>query len=152
MSPVLRTFDPARRAVLTTDASNLAVAAILTQQDDSDEGLQHPASVAYECRRSSRLTTSPRPHSAEELAVDTFFDPIVRQACRSAWHIVETSRATPGGTFLVLCSLLYRWGQGKLEADRLCIPAGGGLPRLFSRQHAWSTRWRSRRWASSGRT
>ena len=33
-APVLRTFDPARRAVLTTDASNVAVAAILTQPDD----------------------------------------------------------------------------------------------------------------------
>ena len=33
-APVLRTFDPQRRAVLTTDASGLAVAAILTQPDD----------------------------------------------------------------------------------------------------------------------
>ncbi len=44
---MLRTFDPNRRAVLTTDASNVAVAAILTQQDD--EGLQHP--IAYESRK-----------------------------------------------------------------------------------------------------
>ena len=33
-APVLCTFDPAHRAVLTTDASNVAVAAILTQPDD----------------------------------------------------------------------------------------------------------------------
>ncbi len=33
-APVLRTFDPARRALLTTDASNVAVAAILTQPDN----------------------------------------------------------------------------------------------------------------------
>ena len=33
-APVLRNFDPAQRAVLTTDASNVAVAAILTQPDD----------------------------------------------------------------------------------------------------------------------
>ncbi len=46
-APVLRTFDPARRTVLTTDASNVAVAAILTQPDD--EGHQHP--VAYESRK-----------------------------------------------------------------------------------------------------
>ena len=32
-APVLRTFDPARRAVLTTDASNIAIAAVLTQPD-----------------------------------------------------------------------------------------------------------------------
>ena len=38
-APVLRTFDPTRRAVLTTDASNIAVAAILTQPDD--DGQQH---------------------------------------------------------------------------------------------------------------
>ena len=36
-SPVLRTFDPSRRAVLTTDASGLAVAAILTQPDDEGQ-------------------------------------------------------------------------------------------------------------------
>ena len=36
-APVLRTFDPARRAVLTADASGIAVAAILTHPDD-----QHP--------------------------------------------------------------------------------------------------------------
>ncbi len=42
-APVLCTFDQARRAVLTMDASNVAVAAILTQPDD--EGHQHP--VAY---------------------------------------------------------------------------------------------------------
>ena len=46
-APVLSTFDPSRRAVLTTDASSVAVAAILTQQDD--EGRQHP--VAYESRK-----------------------------------------------------------------------------------------------------
>ena len=49
-APVLRTFDPGRRADLTTDASNIAVAAILTLPDD--EGHQHP--VTYE---SSKLTT-----------------------------------------------------------------------------------------------
>ena len=46
-APVLRAFDPRRRAVLATDASSLAVAAILTQPDD--EGHQH--SVAYESRK-----------------------------------------------------------------------------------------------------
>jgi hypothetical protein len=39
-APVLCTFDQTRRAVLTTDASNIAVAAILTQP--ADEGHQHP--------------------------------------------------------------------------------------------------------------
>ena len=46
-APVLRTSDPTRRAVLTMEASNIAVAAILTQPDD--EGHQHP--VAYESRK-----------------------------------------------------------------------------------------------------
>lgn len=45
-APLLRTFDLARCAVLITDASNVAVAVILTQADD--EGRQHPASVAYQ--------------------------------------------------------------------------------------------------------
>ena len=45
-APVLRTFDPSRRSVLTTDASETAISAILTQPD---EGHHHP--VAYESRK-----------------------------------------------------------------------------------------------------
>ena len=59
-APVLRTFDPTRRAVLTTDASGIAVAAILTQPDD--EGHQHP--IAYESRK---LTTTERAYPAHTL-------------------------------------------------------------------------------------
>ena len=55
-APVLRTFDPARRAVLTTDASNIAVAAIMTQPND--EGRQHP--VAYESRKLPALPAGRR--------------------------------------------------------------------------------------------
>ena len=39
--------------------------------------------------------------------------------------IVDTSSTSKGGTFLVLCGLLNRRGQGSV--DRLCVPAGGGL-------------------------
>ena len=68
-----------------------------------------------------------------ELAVDAFFGPIVRGAAatfgkpvdRHGAAIPDPSRTPPGGTFLVRCGLLYRRGQG--AADRLCIPAGGGL-------------------------
>ena len=73
-----------------------------------------------------------------ELAVDAFFGPIVRGAAATfgkavdlhGTAILDASRAPPGGAFLVLCCLLYRWGQG--AADRLCIPrrgsAGTGAP------------------------
>ena len=64
-APVLRTFDPARRAVLTTDASNVAVAAILTQPDDS--GHQHP--VAYESRKLTAAERNYPAHVLELLAV-----------------------------------------------------------------------------------
>ena len=64
-APVLRTFDPARRAVLTTDASNVAVAAILTQPDD--EGHQHP--VAYESRKLTATERNYPAHVLELLAV-----------------------------------------------------------------------------------
>ena len=64
-APVLRTFDPSRRAVLTTDASGLTVAAILTQPDD--EGRQHP--VAYESRK---LTVAERNYLAHVLALRVF--------------------------------------------------------------------------------
>ena len=59
-APVPRTFDPARRAVLTTDASDVAVAPILTQPDE--EGSRHP--VAYE---SSKPTAAERNYLAHEL-------------------------------------------------------------------------------------
>lgn len=64
---MLRTFDPARRAVpvLTTDASNIAVAAILTQPDD--DGLQHP--VAYESRKLTAAERNYPAHVLELLAV-----------------------------------------------------------------------------------
>ena len=69
----------------------------------------------------------------QELAVDAIFGPIMRGAAgtlgrpvdRHGAAVLKASRAPPGGTFLVLCGLLYRLGQG--EADRLCIPAGGGV-------------------------
>jgi hypothetical protein len=68
-----------------------------------------------------------------ELAADAFFGPIGRGAAATLGQLVDrhgtallgTSRTVPGGSFLVRCGLLYRRGQG--EADRLCIPAGGGL-------------------------
>ena len=65
---VLHTIDPRWRAVLTTDASGLAVVAILTQPDN--EGHQHL--VACESRK---LTTEERNHPdhiPESLAVAHF--------------------------------------------------------------------------------
>jgi hypothetical protein len=65
-TPVLHTFDPARRAVLTTDASNVAVAAILTQPDD--EVYQgHP--VAYKSRKLTAAEQNYPAHVLELLAV-----------------------------------------------------------------------------------
>jgi hypothetical protein len=62
---VLHTFDPSRRAVLTTDANSVAVAAILTQPDD--EGLQHP--IAYESRKLTAAKRNYPAHVLELLAV-----------------------------------------------------------------------------------
>ena len=70
---------------------------------------------------------------SKELADDTLFGPIMRGAAEALGTLVDRHgtplvdrKTTPrGGTFLVRCGLLYRRGQG--EADRLCIPAGGGL-------------------------
>ena len=65
--------------------------------------------------------------------MDAFFGPILRGAAatfgrpvdRHGAAISDPSHTPSGGTFLVRCGLLYRRGQG--AADRLCIPAGGGL-------------------------
>ncbi len=62
---MLRTLDPHRRAVLTTDASGIAGAAILTQPDD--EGRQHP--VAYESRKLTAAERNNPAHVLELLAV-----------------------------------------------------------------------------------
>jgi hypothetical protein len=66
---VLRTFDPARRAVLTTDASNVAVAAILTQPDD--EGHQRrlvPGVMRYLVRWRGHTSADDEWLRVEELA------------------------------------------------------------------------------------
>ncbi len=119
------------------------------------EGTTTPVSEAYYVRRaqaggceeagdraglspqvSSEVQTtssSRRRSSRPELTVDELFGPIVRGAAaamaklvdRLGTPTVEPARAPRGGTFLVRCGLLYHSGQG--EADRLCIPAGGGL-------------------------
>jgi hypothetical protein len=68
-----------------------------------------------------------------ELTADAFFGPIVRGAAatlgrpvdRHGVAILDASRSPPGGVVLVRCGLLYRRGPG--SADRLCVPAGGGL-------------------------
>ena len=66
-APVLRTFDPTRHTVLTTDASIIAVAAILTQLDDDGPGHQHP--VAYESRKLTVAEWNYPAHVLELLAV-----------------------------------------------------------------------------------
>ena len=64
-APVLRTFDSRRRSVLTTDASEMAISAVLTQPDD--DGIHHP--VAYESRKLSAAEQAYPAHVLELLAV-----------------------------------------------------------------------------------
>ena len=64
-APVLRVWDPARPTRLITDASELAVSAILEQPVDA--GAWHP--VAYEPRRQTALERAYPPHLFELLAV-----------------------------------------------------------------------------------
>ena len=70
---------------------------------------------------------------SRETPVDPFFGPIFKGAAATVGGPVDrhgrpvagsTSRPA-GGTFIIRCGLLYRRGQG--EADRLCVPDGGGL-------------------------
>ncbi len=63
-SPLLRTLDPIRRAALTTDASGLAVAAILTQPDDSSTWPSSSRCWSYESRK---LTAAERNYPADVL-------------------------------------------------------------------------------------
>ncbi len=70
---------------------------------------------------------------AAELAVDSFFGPIMRGAVAALGRlvdchgtpIVDLASVQQDWSFLVRCGLLYHCGQG--EADRLCIPACDGL-------------------------
>ena len=69
----------------------------------------------------------------QEMPTDPFFGPIFQGAaatvggavdCRGRPVTAATARPA-GGAFIIRCGLLYRRGQG--EADRLCVPDGGGL-------------------------
>ncbi len=62
---MLRTFASARRSVVTTDTSEVAVSAVLTQPDD--EGHHHP--VAYESRKLTVAEQAYPSHVLELLAV-----------------------------------------------------------------------------------
>ena len=64
-APVLRVWDPARPTRLITDASELAVSAILEQPDDA--GAFHP--VAFESRKLTQPERAYPPHLLELLAV-----------------------------------------------------------------------------------
>jgi hypothetical protein len=64
-APVLCTFDSRRRSVLTTDASAVAISAVLTQPDD--DGVHHP--VAYESRKLTLTEQAYPAHVLELLAV-----------------------------------------------------------------------------------
>ena len=62
---MLRTFDSRRRSVLTTDASEWAISAILTQPDDTE--VHHP--VAYESRKLTEAEQAYPAYVLELLAV-----------------------------------------------------------------------------------
>ena len=64
-APLLRVWDPARPTRLLTDASELAVSAILEQPDDAGEF--HP--VAFESRKLTSPERSYPPHLMELLSV-----------------------------------------------------------------------------------
>ena len=65
-APVLHTFDPAsRRAMLTMDASETAISALLTQPND--KGQHH--SVAYKSRKFTAAEQAYLPHVLELVAV-----------------------------------------------------------------------------------
>ena len=58
-APVLRTFDPGRRAVLTTDASEMVISAVLTQSDMTGSTIQSPMRAASS-RRPSKISSTAR--------------------------------------------------------------------------------------------
>ena len=64
-APVLRTFDSGRRSVVTTDANEVTISAVLTQPDD--DGHYHPAS--YQSRKLTAAEQAYPPHVLELLAV-----------------------------------------------------------------------------------
>ena len=116
-APVLRTFDPTRRAVLTTDASNVAVAAILTQPDD--EGHQHP--VAYESRKLTAAERNYPAHVLELLAVV--------HALRAFRHYLLGGGAPRQGACLSDFDLrtdnqAITWLKTNLHLITRCMPAG----------------------------
>ena len=74
------------------------------------------------------------------MVLDPFFGPIFAGASDALGVAVDRhgQRVSPaacrpaGGAFVLHCGLLYRRGQG--EADRLCVPEGGGLRERILRE------------------
>ncbi len=64
-APVLRTFDSRRRSILTADASEQAISAVLKQPDDN--GIHHP--VPFESRKLRTAEQAYPAHILELLAV-----------------------------------------------------------------------------------
>ncbi len=72
---------------------------------------------------------------AQAIPTDPFFAPIFKGAAATiggavdckGWPVSQAAARPAGCTFVIRCGLLYRRGQG--EADRLCVPDGGGLRR-----------------------
>ena len=60
-APVLRTFDSSRRSVVTADASEVAISAVLTQPDDD--------AAAHESRKLTAAEQAYPPHVLELMAV-----------------------------------------------------------------------------------
>ncbi len=62
---MLRAFNSSRRSILTTDASEKAISAVLTQPDD--DGVHHP--VTYESRKLTAAEQASPAHVLELFAV-----------------------------------------------------------------------------------
>ena len=101
-APVLRTFDSSRRSVVTTDASEVVISAVLTQLDD--EGHHHPA--ARESRNLTAAWQAHPPHILELLAKVS--------ALRMFRHdLLGSGAPRPPGSFRASRSgPITRWSRG----------------------------------------
>ena len=106
-APVLRVWDPARPTRLLTDASELAVSAILEQPDDA--GAFHP--VAFESRKLTPPERSYPPHLLELLAVVHALKTLRPYLLDQPFQCTPTTRAYSGCSSSGTSVIIRRAGQ-----------------------------------------
>ena len=125
-APVLQVWDPARPTRLLTDASELAVSAIVEQPDDAGEF----HSAAFKSRKLTSPERSYPPHLLELLAVVHALKTLRRTSSTSPSSCTPTTRACNGYSNSSTSATTWRAGLTCLPSTSTgsCTSRAGPTP------------------------